>query len=68
MKNHQTESSIISKLCDNIENETEARIITNEHTEQLDIVVKTKKFNEIRKETRKTCPGWTKFTTKSLKN
>ena len=35
MKNHETESSIISELCDNIENETKAIINTNEHNEQL---------------------------------
>ena len=56
MKNHETDSSTISELCDNIENETEATINTNEHTEQLGIVVTTKEFDEILKETSKTCP------------
>ena len=42
MKNHETDSSTISELCDNIENEKEAIINTNEHTEQLGIVVTTK--------------------------
>ena len=68
IKNHETESSIISKRCGNIENETEAIINTNEHTEQIGIVVTTKEFDEILKETRKTCPGPEKFATNSLKN
>ena len=42
MKTHETDSAIISELCDNIESETEAIINTNEHTEQLGIVVTTK--------------------------
>ena len=57
MKNHETDSSIISELCDNIENATEAIINRNEHTEQLGIVVTTKDLDEILKETRKTCTG-----------
>ena len=56
MKNHETDSSTISELCDNIENGTEAIINTNEHTEQLGVEVTTKEFDEILKETRKTCP------------
>ena len=55
MKNPELDSSIISELCVNIENETEAIINTNEHTEQLGIVVTTNEFDEILKETRKTC-------------
>ena len=47
MKNHETDLSTFSELCDNIENETEAIINTNEHTEQLGIVVTTKEFDEI---------------------
>ena len=57
MKNHETESSVISELCDNIENETKAIIKTNENIEQLGIVVITKQFDEILKELRKTCLG-----------
>ena len=37
MKNHETESSIFSELCDNIENETKAKIKTNEDIGQLGI-------------------------------
>ena len=66
MKNYETDSSIISELCDNIENETEAIINTNEHTEQLGIVVTTKEFDEILKETRKACPGPDKICYKIL--
>ena len=66
MKNHETESSKISKLCDNIENETEAIINTNEHTEQLGIVVTTKAFDEILKKKRKACPGPDKICYKLL--
>ena len=57
MKNQETDSSTISELCDNFENETEAIINTNERTDQLGIVVKTKEFDETLKDTRKTCPG-----------
>ena len=57
MKNHEPDSSTISELCDNNENETEAIINTNVHTEQLGVVVTTREFDEIWKETRKTCPG-----------
>ena len=49
MKNHETDSSTTSELCDYIENETEAIINTNEHTEQLGIVVTAKEFDEILK-------------------
>ena len=42
MKNHETDISTISELCDKIEIETEAIINTNEHTEQLGIMVTTK--------------------------
>ena len=66
MKNHETDSSLISELCDNIENETEAIINTNEHTEHRGIVVKTKEFDQILKETRKTCPGPNKICYKIL--
>ena len=41
-KLHEKDSPTISELCDKIENETEAIINTNEHTEQLGIVVLTK--------------------------
>ena len=66
MKNHETDSLIISELCDNIENETEAIINTNEHAEQLVIVVTTKEFDEILEETRKTLPGPDKICYKIL--
>ena len=69
MKYHETDSSITSELCDNsdnIENETEALINTNEHTEQPGIVVTTKEFDEILKEIRKTCPGQDKVCYKIL--
>ena len=66
MKNHETDSSTISELCNNNENETEAIINTNEHTEQLGIVVTTKEIDEILKETRKTCPGPDKICYKIL--
>ena len=49
MKSPETDSSIISELCNNIENEIEAIINTNEHTEQLGIAVTTKEFDEILK-------------------
>ena len=57
MKNHETESSIISEFCDNVENETKAMINTNVDFEQLAVVVTTKEFDEILKASRKTCPG-----------
>ena len=66
MKNHETDSSIIFELCDNIENETEAIKNTNEHTEQLGIVVTTKEFVEILKERRKKCSGPDKICYKIL--
>ena len=69
MKNHETDSLIISELCDNIENETEAIINTNEHTEQLGIVVTPKELDEtLRDETKKHTLGQTKSAKKSLKN
>ena len=52
MKNRETESSIISDLCDNIENENKAIIKTNEDIDQLGIVVRTNDFVEILKESR----------------
>ena len=57
MKNHETESSIISEICDNVENETKAIINTNVDFELLAIAVTTKEFDEILKESRKTCLG-----------
>ena len=56
MKKYETEKSIISKHCDNFENETEAIINTNEHAEQPGNVVTTKEFDKILKETRKNMP------------
>ena len=56
MKNNEKESSIISELCNNNENETKALKNTNEDIEQLGIVVTTKEFNDILKQSRKTCP------------
>ena len=67
MKNHETESSIISEFCDNVENETKAKINTNVDFEQLAIVVTTKEFDEILKESRKTCLGPDKICYKLLK-
>ena len=49
MKNHEMES----KLCDNIKNETEAILNTNEQTEQLGIVNTTKEIDEILKKMKK---------------
>ena len=51
-ENHETESSIISELCDNIENENKAIINTNEDIDQLGIVVRTNDFDETLKELR----------------
>ena len=68
MKNHETKSSIFSELCDNVQNETKAKLNTNVDFEQLAIVVTTKKeFDEISKESRKKCPGPDKICYKLLK-
>ena len=67
MKNHETESSIISEICDNVENKTKAIINTNVDFEQLDILVTTKEFDEILEESRKTCPGPDKYFCKLFK-
>ena len=61
MKNHETESSIFSEFCDNVENENKAIIDTNVDFEQLVIVVTTKEFDEMLKESRKICLGPDKF-------
>ena len=66
MKNHETESSIISQL-NNIETEIKAIIITHVDFGQLGIVVTTKEFHEILQESRKTCPGRDKICYKLLK-
>ena len=66
-KNHETKSSIISEFCDKVENETKAMINTNVDFEQLAVVVTTKVFDEILKESRKTCPGPDKIDDKLLK-
>ena len=55
MTNHETESSMISELNDNIDNETNAIINTNGDIKQIGIVVSTKGFDEFVKELRKTC-------------
>ena len=44
MKNHETESSIISEFCDNVENGTKAMINKNVDFKQLAVVVTTKEF------------------------
>ena len=49
MKNHETESSINSEFCDNVENEKKAIINTNVDSEQLVFVVTTKESDEILK-------------------
>ena len=67
MKNHETESSLISEFCDNVENETKAMINTNVHFEQLAVALTTKEFDEILKESKKTCPGPDKTWYKLLK-
>ena len=61
MKNHETESAKISEFCDNVENESKAKVNTNVDFEQLAIVVTTKEFDETLKESRKTCPGPNNF-------
>ena len=67
MKNHETELSLISEFCDNFENETKAMINTNVDFKQLAVVVTTKEFNEILKESTKTYPGPDKICYKLLK-
>ena len=67
MKNHETEPSIISEFCDNVEKEIKAIINTNLDFELLAIVVKTKEFDEILKMSRKTCPVPDKICYKLLK-
>ena len=65
IKNYETELKI-SEICDHFENGTEAKNNTNEHTEQLGIVVTTKHFDKILKEMRRTCPGPDKICYKLL--
>ena len=67
IKINETESSIISEFCDNVENETKAMIKTNVDFEQLAVVVTTKEFDEILKDSRKTCPWPDKICYKLLK-
>ena len=66
-KNYETESSLIFEFCDNVEIETKAMIKTNVDFEQLAVVVTTKEFDEILKESRKTGPGPDKICYKLLK-
>ena len=63
----ETESSIISELCDNVENENKAIINANVDSEQLGIVFTTKDFNEILKESRKASPVLDNTCSKLLK-
>ena len=67
VKNHETESSIIFEFCDKFEKQTKAMINTNVDFEQLAVEVTAKEFDEILKETRKTCPGPDKICYRLLK-
>ena len=57
METHEKDSSITSELCDNIENETKAKLNTIQDFDQLGIVVTAKEFDEILKKSGKTWPA-----------
>ena len=57
MKDHRPVSSGIAEHCEKNENRTNAILGTSVDTEQLCVVITTKKFDEILRESRKSCPG-----------
>ena len=68
MKNHKTESSVISELQENVENETKASLNTKGDFEQLAVVVTAKEFDENLIVEKKHALGRIKFATNSLKS
>ena len=66
MKDHTPVSSGIAKHCEKIENQTKAILGTVVDTEQLCVVITTKDFEEILRESRKSCPGPDKICYKLL--
>ena len=67
MKDHTPVSSGIAEQCKKIENQTKAVSGTAEDTEQLCVVITTTEFDEILRESRKSCPGPDKICYKLLR-
>ena len=67
MKDHTTVSSGIAEHCEKIENQTKAILGTVVDTEQLCVVITKKEFDEILRESRKSCPGPDKICYKLLR-
>ena len=67
MKDHAPVSSGIAEHCEKIENQTKAILGTVVDTEQLCVVITTKEFDEILRESRKSCSGPDKICYKLLR-
>ena len=67
MKDHTPVSSGIAEHCGKTENQTKAILGTVVDTEQLFVVITTKEFDKILRDSRKSCPGPDKICYKLLR-